>query len=281
MKVAVTAASGQLGGAIVKQLIGAIGSKDIIAIARNPSKAEHLGLTVKKGDYNSRTDFDEALKEIDVVVIVSGMDAPDKRVEQHRNIIHAARDAGVRKIVYTSIVGDDGKSTFDAIVKSNRQTEQDVRESGLEWSIGRNGLYIEPDVEYIETYKKEGKIANCAADGLCSYTVRSELAFAYVQMILNSDRNGQVFNLAGNSISQLELTEYLNSAFGTDLIYEEMTPEAYLMVQQQLNGDFLGMVITGIYTKIRNGEFNIQSNFKAAAGRRHLEWGEYFNSLKQ
>lgn len=281
MKVAVTAASGQLGGAIVKQLIGAIGSKDIIAIARNPSKAEHLGVTVKKGDYNNRTDFDEALKEIDVVVIVSGMDAPDKRVEQHRNIIHAARDAGARKIVYTSIVGDDGKSTFDAIVKSNRQTEQDVRESGLEWSIGRNGLYIEPDVEYIETYKKEGKIANCAADGLCSYTVRSELAFAYVQMILNSDRNGQVFNLAGNSISQLELTEYLNSAFGTNLIYEEMTPEAYLKDQQQLNGDFLGMVITGIYTKIRNGEFNIQSNFKAAAGRRHLEWGEYFNSLKQ
>lgn len=281
MKVAVTAASGQLGGAIVKQLIGAIGSKDIIAIARNPSKAEHLGVTVKKGDYNSRTDFDEALKEVDVVVIVSGMDAPDKRVEQHRNIIHAARDAGARKIVYTSIIGDDGKSTFDAIVKSNRQTEQDVRESGLEWSIGRNGLYIEPDVEYIETYKKEGKIANCAADGLCSYTVRSELAFAYLQMILNSDRNGQVFNLAGNSISQLELTEYLNSAFGTDLIYEEMTPEAYLKVQQQLNGDFLGMVITGIYTKIRNGEFNIQSNFKAAAGRRHLEWGEYFNSLKQ
>lgn len=135
-------------------------------------------------------------------------------------------------------------------------------------------------MEYIETYKKEGKLANCAADGLCSYTVRSELAFAYVQMILNSDRNGQVFNLAGNSISQRELAEYLNSAFGSDLVYEEMTPEAYLKLQLQLNGDFLGMVITGIYTKIRNGEFNMQSNFKAAAGRRHLEWGEYFNSLK-
>jgi len=281
MKVAVTASSGQLGGAIVKQLIGAIGIKDITAIARNPSKSQHLGVTVKKGDYNSRFDFDEALKGVDVVLIVSGMDAPDKRVAQHRNIIHAAREAGVRKIVYTSIVGNDGISSFDAIVKSNRQTELDIMESGLDWSIGRNGLYIEPDVEYIETYKKEGKIVNCAADGLCSYVLRSELAFAYVQMILNNDRNNQTFNLAGEAISQQQLTAYLNSAFGTNLVYEELTPEAYLALQQQLNGEFLGMVIAGIYTKIRNGEFNLQSNFEAAAGRRHMGWEDYFNSLKQ
>jgi len=154
--------------------------------------------------------------------------------------------------------GDEGNSTFDTIVKSNRQTEQDIRESGLEWSIGRNGLYIEPDVEYIEIYIKEGEIANCAGDGLCSYTTRSELAYAYVQ-----------------------LTAYLNAAFGTSLVYEEMTPEAYLTFQQNVNGEFLGKVIAGIYIKIRNGEFNIQSDFEAAAGRKHLEWKDYFISLNQ
>ncbi len=281
MKVAVTAASGQLGASIVELLISEIGKTSIVGTARNPSKAEHLGITIMPGDYNNKADFDAALKGIDVLLIVSGMDAPDKRIIQHRNIINAARDAGVRKIVYTSIVGDEGNSSFDAIVQSNRQTERDIRESGLEWSIGRNGLYIEADVEYIETYKKDGKVTNCAEDGLCSYTTRSELAYAYVKMMLNDDRNGKTFNLAGEAISQDQLTAYLNEAFGSRLVYEAMSPEAYLSYQEKINGEFLGKVIAGIYDKIRNGEFHIQSNFKAAAGRKHLEWTDYFNSLQQ
>jgi NAD(P)H dehydrogenase (quinone) len=281
VKVAVTSVSGQLGSAIAQQLISKIGKENVVGTARTTSKAEHLGITLLPGDYNSKSDFVTAFNGVDVVMILSGMDAPERRVEQHRNIIHAARDADVRKIVYTSIVGDDGNSTFDAIVQSNRQTEQDIRESGLEWSIGRNGLYIEPDVEYMETYKKDGKIANCASDGLCSYTTRKELAYAYVQMILNDDRNSQTFNLAGKAITQQQLAHYLNNAFGTELVYEKMTPEAYLAFQQKVNGEFLGKIIAGIYTKIRNGEFNIQSDFKAAAGRNHLTWEDYFNTLKQ
>ncbi len=281
MKVAVTAVSGQLGSAIAQQLISKIGKENVVGTARTTSKAEHLGITLMPGDYNSKSDFVTAFSGIDAVLILSGMDAPEKRVVQHRNIIHGAREAGVRKIVYTSIVGDDGNTTFDSIVQSNRQTEQDIRESGLEWSIGRNGLYIEPDVEYMETYKKDGKITNCAGDGLCSYTTREELAYAYVQMILNDDRNSQTFNLAGEAITQQQLAHYLNKAFGTELVYEKMTPEAYLAFQQKVKGEFLGKIIAGIYTKIRMGEFNIQSDFKAAAGRCHLTWEDYFSTLKQ
>ena len=279
MKIAVTAASGQLGGAIIKQLIQEHGAENIVGIARTPSKAEHMGVTIRKGDYNSKTDFEQALKDIDVAMIVSGMDAPDKRISQHRNIINAAREANVRKLVYSSIIGADGQSRFDAIVKSNRQTEMDIRESGLDWSIGRNGLYIEPDVEYMETYIKEGKIANCAGEGLCSYTTRPELAFAYAQMILNEDRNGQTYNLTGEAISQQELTKRLNSAFGSSLSYETLTPDEYLAIQQKVNGEFLGSIIAGIYNKIRDGEFNVPSHFESAAGRKHQSWEDYFNEL--
>lgn len=279
MKVAVTAASGQLGSAIIMQLIKEHGAENIVGIARNPSKAEHLGVAVRKGDYSSKSDFDKALKGIDVVMIVSGMDAPEKRIDQHRNIISAAREAKVRKLVYSSIIGVDGRSMFDAIVQSNRQTEQDIRDSGLAWAIGRNGLYIEPDVEYMESYIKEGRIANCAGEGLCSYTTRSELAYAYAQMILQDDRNGQTYNLTGEAISQRQLGNYLNRTFGSSLSYEALTPETYLAFQQKVNGDFLGSIIAGIYTKIRAGEFNVPSHFESAAGRKHQTWEDYFNSL--
>jgi len=281
MKIAVTTASGALGSEIIKALVKEVGNKNIIGIARSPEKATHLGIEIRKGDYNNKEDFDKALKGTDVVLLVSGMDHPDKRIGQHRNIINAAKENGVKKIVYTSIIGKDGDSTFDPIVKSNRQTEKDIQESGLDWLIGRNGLYIEPDVEYIEKYKEFGKIANCAADGLCSYTSRSELAFAYTKMILHEDRNGNIYNLVGDAISQIQLTNYLNRAFGTDLFYETMEVEDYLEFQQKVNGEFLGTVIAGIYSKIRNGEFNVESDFEAAAGRKHICWDIFFENIKQ
>jgi NAD(P)H dehydrogenase (quinone) len=279
MTVAVTTASGQLGSAIIQALITESGVEQVVGITRSPQKIVNPPVEIRKGDYNSKEEFDLALQGVDVLMLVSGMDPPDKRIIQHRNVIHAARDARVRKIVYSSIIGKGGASSFDPIVNSNRLTEQDIRESGLEWSIGRNGLYIEPDVEYIETYKKEGKVANCAGDGLCSYTTRGELAYAYARMILHPDRNGRTFNLAGQALSQVQLAGYLNLAFGTSLTYESMTPEAYLEVQKKANGKFLGPIIAGIYTKIRNGEFEIESHYQDASGRNHLSWSSYFESL--
>lgn len=159
MKIAVTSASGQLGSAIVKQLIEEIGKEQVIGIARTPKKAEHLGVETRKGDYNHREDFEAALQGVDKVLLVSGMDAPEKRIGQHRNVIEAAKANGVKKIVYTSIIGDENKTAFQPIVQSNRQTEEDVKNSGLDWAIGRNGIYIEPDLEYLDHYRAAGKSA--------------------------------------------------------------------------------------------------------------------------
>ncbi len=78
------------------------------------------------------------------MLVVSGVAAPDERIGQHRNVIEAASTTGVGKIVYTSVEGQDEGSSFSSIVQSNRQTGQDVRERGLAWVIGRNGIYIEP-----------------------------------------------------------------------------------------------------------------------------------------
>ncbi len=279
MKIAVTTAGGQLGSTIIKSLITKVGNKNIVGIARTPSKVQQSDIEIRQGDYSSKSEFDKALTDIDVVMLVSGMDAPEKRIGQHRNVIMAAKEAGVKKIVYSSIIGKPGTSNFDAIVQSNRQTEGDIQKSGIDWVIGRNGLYIEPDVEYINQYKKEGKVANCAGTGLCSYTTRAELAYAYGQMILNDEHNGNIYNLCGEAITQNQLTAYLNSFFGTQLVYESMSNHEYLDLQRRMNGEFLGKIIAGIYTKIRNNEFYVDSHFEKAAGRKHIGWDEYFNTL--
>ncbi len=280
MNIAVTAASGGLGSAIIMQLLEQMPKEQVIGLARTPKKAENLGVEIRNGDYNNKPELIESLSGVDAVLLVSGMDAPDKRILQHQNVINAAKEAGVVKIIYTSILGEVGDTSFSPIISSNRRTEEDIMNSGLQWVIGRNGLYIEPDLEYIENYIKDGRISNCAADGKCSYTTRNELAFAYSKILIEEKHNGNIYNLVGQSITQQQLTDYLNSTFGIDLVFESLSVEEYAMQRQSELGEFMGAIIAGIYSGIRNGGFDVKSDFIKAAGREHLDWDEYFGSLK-
>lgn len=281
MKIAVTSVSGQLGAAIVKQLMQEIGKENVIGIGRTPHKAEHLAIEIRQGDYNSRAQFDKALRDVDAVLLVSGMDKPQNRIQQHRNVIEAAKTNGVKKIAYTSIIGDEYKTAFSPVVQSNRQTEKDVQESGLQWVIGRNGIYIEPDLEYIDTYVKEGEIRNCAGDGKCAYTSRKELGYAYAQMLLDDKHNGQVYNLGGKAITQAELADTINQVYNTDLSYETVSVEAYEKERKEALGEFIGTIIAGIYEGIKIGSNDVPSDFEMAAGRSHQTVLEMIENFRQ
>ena len=187
--------------------------------------------------------------------------------------------AGVKKIVYTRVQGAEVGTTFSPIIQSNRKTEEDIRTSGLDWAIGRNGIYIEPDVEYIDTYRKNGEIANCAGDGRCGYTTRPELAFAYARLLSESSLDGKTYKLHGEPITQEQLTEYLNGAFGTQLVYRPMSVAEYKEERVAELGHSLGTIIAGIYDGIRTGHFDNPSDFAAVAGRPHQTWDEYFATL--
>ena len=269
MKIAVTTASGLLGSSIIKHLIPESGAENVIGIARSPEKIRHLNIEVKKGDYNSKADFEDALIGVDAVLLVSGNDPPDKRILQHRNVIEAAKINGIKKIVYTSIFGAEKGNAFSPIVASNRQTEKDIQDSGLMWAIGRNGIYVEPDLEYIENYKKEGAITNCAAEGKCGYTSRNELALAYSELLLKDRLAGKTYNLFGTPITQERLTTAINNHFNTNLKYVNIEPNEYMRQRKGELGSFLGTIIAGIYTGIKTGAFDGKSHFEKVTGRPH------------
>lgn len=280
MKIAVTSASGKLGASIVGSLVKEIGKEHVLAIARTPERAKHLGVEVRRGDYNNPQELAVALQGIDAVVLVSGMDEPQKRIQQHRNVIEAAKNNGVKKIVYTSIIGAEQNNAFSPIVQTNRQTEKDIQNSGMEWVIGRNGIYIEPDLEYIDNYIKEGEIRNCAGDGKCTYTSREELGTAYSKMLLEEKHNGKTYNLVGEGITQAELAALINQVFDTNLVYNSVSFESYLTERKAELGDFIGTVIAGIYEGIKSGANDVASDFEIAAGREHLPAIEMIKAFK-
>lgn len=280
MKVAVTTASGLLGKAIIKELVNEIGADNVVGIARSPEKVRIKGIDVRKGDYNSLKDFEESLKGVDAVLIVSGNAHPDERIKQHRNIIEAAKINKVKKIVYTSINGAEEGNEFSFIVASNRKTEEDVRNSGMNWAIGRNGIYIEPDLDYLENYKKAGAIINSAGDGKCGYTSRTELAVAYTRMILDN-LSGVTFNLLGEPITQQQLADAINRQYDLNIAYKSIEPEEFIKDRQAELGEFLGTIIGGIYEGIRTGEYDGKSDFEIVTGRPHKTVDEMIQEYKE
>ena len=279
MRYAVTAVSGQLGQEIVRKLIERTDHASVIGLARTPGNATELGIEVRPGDYDQPDALRSSLAGVDALVLVSGMAPPEDRIGQHRNVIEAAKAAGIRKIVYTSIQGPEVGTAFSPVVQSNRQTEADIRASGLDWAIGRNGIYIEPDVEYIDSYRAKGEIANSAGDGKCGYTTRSELAHAYAALLTRNELIGQTFDLNGTQITQAELTQYMNAAYGTSLTYRSMPAEDYVADRTAELGDFIGPIIGGIYDGIRRGAFDAPGDYETATGRPHQSWEDYFTSL--
>ncbi len=279
MTYAITAVSGQLGREIALKSIDKLGVKDVVGLARTPHHVKDLGIEVRPGDYDKPEELRASLQGIDALVLVSGMAAPEDRIQQHRNVIESAKAAGVRKIVYTSIQGPDKNTAFSSIVQSNRQTEADIRASGLDWAIGRNGIYIEPDVEYIDRYRAKGEIANSAGDGKCGYTTRSELAHAYTALVTQDDLNSRTVDLNGTPITQEQLAEYLNAAFGANITYREMSSADFVADRTAELGEFIGPIIGGIYDGVRLGAYDRPGDFEFVKGRSHQSWDAYFHTL--
>jgi len=264
----------------VRSLLKQANGRPIVGLSRSPDKVQLGGIQVRPGEYSNRTQFTASLKGVDTFVMVSLNTPPEMRTEQHRTALAAAKDAGVRRIIYTSVQGAEDGPTASPVIQSNRQTEADLRAGGFDWTVGRNGIYIEPDVEYIDSYKAAGEIANSAGSGVCGYTTRSELAAAYANIALDERHNGRIYYLHGTAMTQADLASYLNTAFGTALRYREMTVEDYRADRRAALGDDMGPIIAGIYEGIRAGVFDVPSDFATAAGRPHQEWGDYFARLR-
>ncbi|HAS47345.1 MAG TPA: NAD(P)-dependent oxidoreductase [Microscillaceae bacterium] len=281
MKAAINAASGGLGGAIAQATAKILGKENVIAVARTPEKAARLGLETRAGDYNNKAQLIEAYQGADVVLLVSSNAAPDDRVAQHKNVIEAAIEAGAKRVVFTSIAGGIRGGTFSPIVQTMQETEILLENSDTDWTIGRNGLYIEPDFESVNHYITEGKVSNSAGDTKCAYTSREELGQAYAQMIANEGHRSKIYNLTGPAITQQELVDIINETYGVNLTYEAMTVEAYEQDRIAELGEYLGKIISGIYEAIYKGDFNIDSDFEAVVGRPHETVREFFTKHKQ
>lgn len=192
MTIAVTGATGQLGRLAIAAL-KARGARPI-ALARSPGRAADLGVEGRAFDYKA-TD-PGALAGVDVLVLISSNDFED-RAGQHRAVIDAAREAGVRRIVYTSIL--KGAANPMILAADHVATEAALRGSGVAHTILRNGWYTENYTGALGAAVQHGAIIGAAGDGQVSSAARKDYAEAIAVVALDGSHAGKVHELAGDT----------------------------------------------------------------------------------
>jgi NAD(P)H dehydrogenase (quinone) len=274
VRVAVTAASGRLGHATLRELLALAPPVEVVAVARSPDKVAIAGVEKRAGDYASVESMTAALRDIDSVVMISAPAvAGSDRVALHRNAIEAARRAGVRSLLYTSVIGSEAVAgtLFEPFQQVNRETEALVQACGIPWIIARNGLYLELDLKHIrEAARTGGVYANPGGAGRAPYITIDEIAYACARLATSPGRCGRVYNIVGECLSQAELVALANEVFGLDVRYQTMSDDDCTGRFRKLmpeRGEAVARMLTGCFQCIRIGAFDVPSDYEAAAGR--------------
>lgn len=200
MTIAITGASGQFGREATRMLIAAgVTPSDLILVTRSPEKlvdSTAEGAAVRRGDFDEQTGLAEALRGADRMLMISGTRV-GFREPQHRAAIEAAKQAGVRHIVYTSFIGAV-ESNPSLAVKDHVTTERMLRDSGLDWTVLRDAQYADAVVEAMAPLLvASGEMTSIAGDGRMAFVCRDDCVAAAVAVLRGTGHEGQVYQLTG------------------------------------------------------------------------------------
>lgn len=224
--IAITAATGQLGRLVVDELLKTTPAASLVAVVRNPAKAADLaarGVTVRQGDYTDPAGLQHAFAGVDKVLLISSNEI-GQRASQHKNAIDAARNAGVKLVVYTSLLRAD--TTSLSLGPEHVVTEAALKASGLPFIILRNGWYTENYTVSIPPAVANGAFVGSAGEGRISGAARADYAAAAAVALTGGATPGQTYELAGdNAFTLTELAAEISRQTGRPIPYRNL-PEA-------------------------------------------------------
>lgn len=225
MTIGITGATGQLGRLVVAQLKTKVPAGDIVALVRTPSKAADLGVAAREADYTKPATLDAAFKGIDTLLMISSNEI-GQREAQHKAIVAAAKKAGVKRIVYTSILRAD-VSTID-LAAEHRATEAAIKASGIPYTFLRNGWYTENYAAGIQGAVAGGALYGSAGNGKIASAARADYAAAAVAVLTTAGQDGKVYELAGDTAFTLaDLAAEIAKQTGKTIPYKDIAEADY------------------------------------------------------
>jgi NAD(P)H dehydrogenase (quinone) len=267
MTVNVIGATGQLGSRVIQSLLeqGASPSEIIVSV-RTPAKAQDWaaqGIVVRQANYDNQETMIEAFKDTDVLLLIPTTALVEPRIQQHYKALKAAKASGVKRAVFVSLTTARLDSKFQ-ITPFLIYGESKLRLSGLDWTILRNGMYLDPIAHWMPELINMGRLPYPVKSGKIAYVSRDDLARAIASVCLNNGHSKKVYELTGpQALALSELAEIITNVTGKSIKFESVTDEQYAKVCREGKEVLTGYsieILTSLYHAVDNGEFGTVTN---------------------
>ena len=222
----VTAATAPVGRSIVEQLVAA--GRPVRALTRDPAKAAlPPGAEVVAGDLSDTASLAAAIDGVSAVFLLAVVPGFED------GFLAAARDAGVRRIVFQSsgAIDDDAAAQPDPIAAFHHGIEEAVRASGLQWTFLRLEVASADALQWafdVPAQLARGDVVRGPyADAAGSPIHPADFAAAAIAALIGDDHAGGTYRLTGpRSLPHAEQIRLIGEAHGRPLRYEELDPAA-------------------------------------------------------
>lgn len=227
----VTGAAGQLGRATVEFLLNKVPAAEIAVLARDAEKAaglKALGVDVRIGDYSDYGSLTKAFSGIDKLLLISGNDVAN-RGPQQLNAVRAAKESGVKHIIYTSVDNTKPAGSVIAFVEdSHLETVKAIKESGLRWTMLNNNLYADVIPVFIGDKVLEQGIFFPAGTGRVPFATRRDMAEAAANVLSSEGHEGKEYAIAGDAqVGFADVAASLSKLSGKDIRYHAPDAKTY------------------------------------------------------
>lgn len=196
--IAVTGATGNLGGLVIDHLLTlGVPAGDIVPFVRSERKGEPFvarGMAPRVASYDDAEGFERALEGIDKLVLISPPSLDNAgRLHQLHGVVMAAHAAKIEQLAYVSL-SDPEERPF-RLEDVELAIESSIRAAGIPHTFLRDSVYLDELAPELAVAVSSGELLSATANHTMNWAPRVDQAKAIAAAVSQDGHLGKTYDL--------------------------------------------------------------------------------------